>query len=247
VSVVLIFGAVLQHQDLSCHVDVQLRGDPLSPRCLDEIHTNHSTRFHTPEYTKAKLYGLGDLGVDSRSSRNWIRRLTWSSCTRICRTSILLQLSGVIENGVCVVSVKGTPAASPHLWRLVVLLALRGFFETYELFMTAFVSQGLVCNGVFHVGETMAMQDNAKAIFLIRLLGSIAIGTQLITLDVYASEIVPRNIRSRSRIRPPRVRHSRCAPYLCPRDQTTHALSLLTKLNNNTELSYRGKSHGRAD
>lgn len=93
---------------------------------------------------------------------------------------------------------KGTPAASPHLWRLVVLLALRGFFETYELFMTAFVSPGLVCNGVFHVGEAMAMQDNAKAIFLIRLLGSIAIGTQLITLDVYASEIVPRNIRGRA-------------------------------------------------
>src|SRR5258708_12012719 len=43
----------------------------------------------------------------------------------------------------------------------------------------------------------MAMQNSAIAIDAVRLIDAIAIGAQLITLDTYASEIVPRHLRGR--------------------------------------------------
>src|SRR5258708_28035813 len=43
--------------------------------------------------------------------------------------------------------------ASPYLWKLIALLALGGFFEFYELFMTAFVSPGLIREGIFQAGS----------------------------------------------------------------------------------------------
>ena len=140
--------------------------------------------------------------------------------------------------------------ASPYLWKLIALLSLGGFFEFYELFMTAFVSPGLIRSGIFHTGPNgifhlpdqaafacvtflglflgtimlggiadrwgrraafrgsafcyaaativMAMQNTAIAIDIVRLIDAIAIGAQLITLDTYASEIVPRNLRGRA-------------------------------------------------
>jgi MFS transporter, putative metabolite:H+ symporter len=139
--------------------------------------------------------------------------------------------------------------ASPYLWKLIALLSLGGFFEFYELFMTGFVSPGLIRDGIFHVGPNglfhlpdqatfasvtflglflgtimlggiadrwgrraafrgfalcyatatvvMAMQNTAVTIDIARLLDAMAIGAQLITLDTYASEIVPRNLRGR--------------------------------------------------
>ena len=140
--------------------------------------------------------------------------------------------------------------ASPYLWKLIALLSLGGFFEFYELFMTAFISPGLIRSGIFHAGPNglfhlpdqaafasvtflglflgtillggiadrwgrraafrgfafcyaaativMAMQNTAIAIDTVRLIDAIAIGAQLITLDTYASEIVPRNLRGRA-------------------------------------------------
>jgi MFS transporter, putative metabolite:H+ symporter len=139
--------------------------------------------------------------------------------------------------------------ATPYLWKLIALLALGGFFEFYELFMTAFVSPGLIRDGIFQTGPNglfhlpdqaafasvtflglflgtitlpgladrwgrraafrvfalcyaaativMAMQNSAIAIDAARLIDAIAIGAQLITLDTYASEIVPRHLRGR--------------------------------------------------
>jgi len=139
--------------------------------------------------------------------------------------------------------------ASPYLWKLIALLSLGGFFEFYELFMTGFVSPGLIRDGIFQLGPNglfhlpdqavfasvtflglflgtitlgriadrwgrraafrgfalcyatatvvMAMQNTAIAIDAARLIDAIAIGAQLITLDTYASEIVPRNLRGR--------------------------------------------------
>jgi putative MFS transporter len=140
--------------------------------------------------------------------------------------------------------------ASPYLWKLIALLSLGGFFEFYELFMTAFVSPGLIRSGIFHTGPNgifnlpdqaafasitflglflgtimlggiadrwgrraafrgfafcyaaattvMAMQNTAIAIDTLRLTAAIAIGAQLITLDTYASEIIPCNLRGRA-------------------------------------------------
>ena len=140
--------------------------------------------------------------------------------------------------------------ASPYLWKLIALLSLGGFFEFYEIFMTAFISPGLIRSGIFHEGPNglfhlpdqaafasvtffglflgtitlggiadrwgrraafrgfafcyavattaMAMQNTAIAIDAVRLIAAIAIGAQLITLDTYASEIVPSNLRGRA-------------------------------------------------
>jgi MFS transporter, putative metabolite:H+ symporter len=152
-----------------------------------------------------------------------------------------------VERGAAVEARLDRIPASPYLWKLIVLLSLGGFFEFYELFMTAFISPGLIRSGIFHVGSNglfhlpdqasfasvtflglflgtitlggiadrwgrraafrgfafcyaaattvMAMQNTAIAIDAVRLIAAIAIGAQLITLDTYASEIVPHNLR----------------------------------------------------
>src|SRR5580693_3047026 len=38
---------------------------------------------------------------------------------------------------------------SPYLWRLLVLLSLGGFFEVYDLFLTAYVTPGLIRDNIF--------------------------------------------------------------------------------------------------
>jgi putative MFS transporter len=152
-----------------------------------------------------------------------------------------------VERGAAVEARLDRIPASPYLWKLIVLLSLGGFFEFYELFMTAFISPGLIRSGIFHVGSNglfhlpdqasfasvtflglflgtitlggiadhwgrraafrgfafcyaaattvMATQNTAIAIDAVRLIAAIAIGAQLITLDTYASEIVPHNLR----------------------------------------------------
>jgi len=155
-----------------------------------------------------------------------------------------------VERGAAVEARLDRIPASPYLWKLIALLSLGGFFEFYELFMTAFVSPGLIRGGIFHAGSNglfhlpdqaafafvtflglfagtlslggiadrcgrraafrgfalcyavattvMAMQNTAVAIDAIRMFCAIAIGAQLITIDTYASEIVPRNLRGRA-------------------------------------------------
>jgi putative MFS transporter len=41
---------------------------------------------------------------------------------------------------------------SRYIWRLVVLLSFCGFFEIYEIALTAFLSPGLIREGIFHAG-----------------------------------------------------------------------------------------------
>jgi len=155
-----------------------------------------------------------------------------------------------VERGAAVEARLDRIPASPYLWKLIALLSLGGFFEFYELFMTAFISPGLIRGGIFYGGSNglfhlpdqatfacvtflglflgtiilggvadrwgrrtafrafafcyaaattvMAMQNKAIAIDAVRLICAIAIGAQLITLDTYASEIVPRNLRGRA-------------------------------------------------
>jgi len=155
-----------------------------------------------------------------------------------------------VERGAAVEARLDRIPASPYLWKLLALLSLGGFFEFYELFMTAFISPGLIRSGIFQAGPdglfhlpdqaafasvtflglflgtitlggvadrwgrrpafrgfafcyaaattVMAMQNTAIAIDTVRLTAAIAIGAQLITLDTYASEIVPRNLRGRA-------------------------------------------------
>ena len=51
--------------------------------------------------------------------------------------------------------------ANRAIWRLVVLLSLGGFFEFYDLFLTAYVSPGLVRAGLFREHGLLGLPDQA--------------------------------------------------------------------------------------
>ena len=68
--------------------------------------------------------------------------------------------------------------SSRAVWRLVVLISLGGCFEFYDLFMTAYISPGLVAAGVFHEGRAglLGLSDQAtfaSATFLGLFVGTI--------------------------------------------------------------------------
>ena len=139
---------------------------------------------------------------------------------------------------------------SPYLWRLVLLLSLCGFFEIYEVALTAFLSPGLIRDGIFHADQKglfgltdqagfaaatfagffigsalfssvadkfgrrsvltysllwyaastvlMAAQNSAAEVDLWRLIAGIGVGVQLVTIDSYIAELVPKTIRGRA-------------------------------------------------
>jgi len=140
--------------------------------------------------------------------------------------------------------------ASRHIWVLVVLLSLGGAFEFYDLFMTGYVSPGLIREGIFQAGTKglFGLTDQAgfasitfaglfvgtigfgyvadrygrRSIFTFSLLwyaaatlimsaqntvlwldfwrfvAGIGIGVELVTIDTYVAELVPKAVRGRA-------------------------------------------------
>jgi putative MFS transporter len=140
--------------------------------------------------------------------------------------------------------------ATGYIWKLIILLSLGGFFEVYDVALTASLSPGLIRAGIFHAGVkglfgltdqatfaastffglfvgtvafasvadrfgrraiftvsllwyaaatvVMALQNNAVMIDLWRFVGSIGIGVELVTIDSYLAELVPKQIRGRA-------------------------------------------------
>lgn len=134
------------------------------------------------------------------------------------------------------------------VWRLVALLSIGGFFELYDLFQTAYISPGLISDGIFHTGSQgvfgfsdqaafasatflglflgasllspiadrygrraiftfaliwytvatvlMGIQTSALGIICMRFLVGIGLGIELVTIDAYLSELVPKRMRS---------------------------------------------------
>ncbi len=140
--------------------------------------------------------------------------------------------------------------AGRAMWTRVVLLSLGGFFEFYDMFMSAYVGPGLVKSGIltattpglfgttglagfvaaFFAGlfvgtalfgfvadrfgrrsiftfsllwytaaaTVMAFQTSAFGLDLWRFIAGIGIGVELVTIDTYIAELVPRHIRGRA-------------------------------------------------
>jgi putative MFS transporter len=138
--------------------------------------------------------------------------------------------------------------ATAYVWRLIILLSLGGFFELYDIYLTASISPGLIRAGIFHaeglfgltdqatfaavtflglfVGTiafasvadrygrrviftisllwyaaatiAMALQNNAVMIDLWRFIASIGVGVELVTIDSYLAELVPKQVRGRA-------------------------------------------------
>lgn len=134
------------------------------------------------------------------------------------------------------------------IWRLVALLSIGGFFELYDLFQTAYISPGLIRDGIFATGSQgvfgfsdqaafasatflglfigasmlspladrfgrraiftfalvwytvatvlMGTQSSALGIICMRFLVGIGLGIELVTIDAYLSELVPKRMRS---------------------------------------------------
>ena len=141
------------------------------------------------------------------------------------------------------------PPARP-VWWLVFLLSLGAFFEMYDLFLTAYISPGLLQSGVFsakaqgwfglsdqaafaaatfaglfvgtiafsavadrfgrrpiftfsllwYTAATVAMacQNSARGVDLFRFIAGVGIGVELVTIDAYISELVPKAMRARA-------------------------------------------------
>jgi putative MFS transporter len=140
--------------------------------------------------------------------------------------------------------------SSPHLWTLVVLISLGGCFEFYDLFMTGYISPGLIKSGIFSAGSSglfglpdlaafasvtfaglfvgtilfaqiadrfgrrsifvfsllwyaiataiMAAQNTRLGIDLWRFVAGVGVGVELVTIDAYIAELVPKAMRGRA-------------------------------------------------
>jgi putative MFS transporter len=138
--------------------------------------------------------------------------------------------------------------ATRHIWTMVTLLSLGGMFEFYDLFMTGYVSPGLVKAGMLtgvsigmfsgpalFVASTffglfigtlvlgfvadkygrrtiftfsmlaycaatliMAFQTTGLGVCLWRMIAGIGIGVELVTIDTYIAELVPKHLRGRA-------------------------------------------------
>src|ERR1700755_1103207 len=137
-----------------------------------------------------------------------------------------------------------------HIWALVLLISLGGWFDTYAIFLTGSIAPGMFADKIFTPTTTfffgfpglasfiaalftglfigtmfftqaadrfgrrtvftvslvwycvatliMAFQDTAGGVNLWRLIAGIGIGVELVTVDTFISELVPKRARGKT-------------------------------------------------
>mgnify|MGYP003605202465 CR=1 FL=1 len=67
------------------------------------------------------------------------------------------------------------------IWRLVALLSIGGFFELYDLFQTAYISPGLISDGIFHTGSEGVFGFSDQAAFASATFLGLFLGASLLS------------------------------------------------------------------
>ena len=67
------------------------------------------------------------------------------------------------------------------VWRLVALLSIGGFFELYDLFQTAYISPGLISDGIFHTGSEGVFGFSDQAAFASATFLGLFLGASLLS------------------------------------------------------------------
>ena len=140
--------------------------------------------------------------------------------------------------------------ATRHLWMLVTLISLGGFFEIYDLIFTGYIAPGMTKSGLLQTTTTtffgmegiagfiaatfaglfvgtfffgwlpdrfgrkavftysllwyclgsaiMAFQTSSEGLVFWRFITGIGVGVEIVTIDVYITELVPQHMRGRA-------------------------------------------------
>ena len=85
----------------------------------------------------------------------------------------------MIDQGAAITARLDRLPVSRHLWTLVLLLSLGGAFEFYDLFMTAYLTPGLVRSGIFHGHQHGLFGLTDQATFAAATFAGLFLGTIL--------------------------------------------------------------------
>jgi putative MFS transporter len=94
------------------------------------------------------------------------------------RTTQIPETSDVSRAGAAMVSARlDRLPATRYIWKLIVLLSLGGFFEVYDVALTASISPGLIRAGIFHAGVKGLFGLTDQATFAAATFFGLFIGT----------------------------------------------------------------------
>src|SRR6202041_3230598 len=94
--------------------------------------------------------------------------------------------------------------SSRTVWTIVLLISLGCVFEFYDLFFTAYVAPAMTESGLF-TQESLGIFASLHAIrvagfgtFVFSTFAGLGFGVQLVTVDTYIAELMPRTLRGRA-------------------------------------------------